>query len=313
MADPDSAPSRPVFANARAAADVERILGEYQLQHPEDPIHFTIDNYIAVSEEDQAIANQWVRFTIYSKDIDTLPSRLAFPEDLDASSTPVISSLYALSTARAHMDANGGFIKKGEQNATADAVVTKFRLPKDERQAYLLDTKENFITGFESREYLQSMTPTTDFERRVQAVAKKEFVEERELPLLAAGANMYAQEQERRRRDEARASRPPAAPKERRVGEWLGSEGGDVHLVGKIISNRVVELDGGETTRYMHVALTEQGDRIRVFSDNFYVREGDVISIEGYVEEHVWFAGKKQTNVTDAYVKKADSQVGRFQ
>lgn len=310
MADPDSAPSRPIFANARSAAEVERILGDYQLKHPEDPIYFTVDNYVMVSEEDQAVAQQWVRYTVHSKDIDALPSKIKFPDDFDASSTPVVSAYYGLASARAHMNANGGFIKKGEPNSTADALSTKFRMAKDDRQRYLPDTKEAFITAFEAREYLQSMQPTSDFERRVQAVASKEFVEERELPLLAAGANLYAQEQERRRRTE---TPPPAAPRPVRSGEWLGTEGREVHLVAKIVKNQMVELHDGKDIRYMHVAVTESGDRVRVFSDNYYVTEGDVVSIQGDVQEHVWYQGEKQTNLSDAYVKRADSEAGRFQ
>lgn len=329
MADPDSAPEFQLLVHPSAVPDVEKALQAYRDEYPDALVDYRFDVHYKVQEGDMAVGQMWTNVIIRDRQLSQFAQRIRFPKGARTDATPVVSTYYALAAAISHNEQHGGYIKKGEPNASADAIVAKFRAPDVQREDIIPTTPNGIGHCIEAREYLQSMTPTNDFEARVKAVASKEFVEEKDVPLLAAGANTYwrrqqAQEAERLRAQASptpSAGQPaasarqesPAAPESHgsgtssgraREGAWLGKVGDNFVVAGTVIEVQPVG-QGDPRFGYNRKAIlmeTASGDRVRTFADVSDVREGDTAGLRGFVTAHSFFRGRKVTQVNEGYV-----------
>ena len=341
MADPDAAPVFQLFVHPSAVPAVEKALQDYKAEYPDALVDYRLDTHYKVPENDISVGQMWTNVIIRDRQLQNFAQRVRFPADVRTDGTPVLSTYHVLASAISHNEQHGGFIKKGEPNSAAEAITAKFRLPFDDRET-LVPTSPNSISHcIQAREYLQTMTPTSDFEKRVQAVANHEFIEEKDIALLAAGANIYwrrqraAEDAAKRAAEQPRPDLPPATATLSRgaeatrvplkqdsagrssqqagpsrtaakQGSWLGSVGDDLVVRGRVTRVQVIDYRSAPRDmswdRRMIIMETDSGDRVRCFVESDEVREGDYGAVRGFVSGHGWFNGSKQTEINDGHL-----------
>ena len=305
-----------LLVHPSAVASVEKSLKAYGEAYPAAHVDYRFDVHYKVTEDDIEVGQMWTNVIIRDRQLDQFAARVVFSSEARTDGTSVISTYYALASALSHIEQHGGYIKKGEPNSTADAVIARCRAPKPDREAVLPTTQAGIATCIEARDYLKAMTATSDFEQRVQEVANKEFVEEREVALLAAGANTYWRHLQAMTARAAKAApRPVAAPAApapavQRASEWLGQLGDDLVVAGTVIEVKAVGLNDRRFgwDRKLVVFETMAGDRVRAFGDVKQIAVGDLIGVRGDVSAHTYSGSRKVTLINEASIGKSRLQ-----
>lgn len=143
-------------------------------------------------------------------------------------------------------------------------------------------------------EYVKNLKGYSEYAENARILANSEYVDVKNLGIVASFAKVWANEQEK----QAEATAKLAA-QDNKINEFLGSVGDK--LVTEGVVTKVREISGDYGTSRLIEWLTTEGYTLKTFSTAQFVwglNEGDAVTITGTVKKHETYSGFKSTVLT---------------
>lgn len=291
MADPDNLPSRKLLVSPGDARRVAVEFEKYQRENPGSKTRFEVGERVIFAQGDMETGTKWTEITVYDADPGTLGNRIPL-NGVSTQGVPVVSVYGVLNASFTHIERHDGYQKAGAPNSTPASVIERFSMPPVERRKTMPYTGSAMKKTIPAREYLTELQPTSEYEKKIKALAAKDFIEYSEIPLMASAAAHYA-------KNKPSAQAPAPGP-----GKWIGNLGQDAYIAGKVTrnfrTNQVDQRNGGD--RHFVTVETPEGDVIQVGATNVTAAEGDMVTLSGSITEHTWYRERRRTFVSDGQI-----------
>lgn len=190
-----------------------------------------------------------------------------------------------------------GFISKRRAEELGGTVQTTAAVAFD--HAYGRDVPNRIIPGTEAcalataaLEWAQTMTPTSDYEQNISALARAGYGEFKHMGYLASIIPAYQraqaqQAEQERRRVQAAESR------------HIGTVGEKIEV--RVTLRRVIALDSFYGTKFLHIFADEAGNVLKWFCSGAvpeFPAEGEFVAVKATITDHGTRNGVQETTLT---------------
>ena len=137
---------------------------------------------------------------------------------------------------------------------------------------------------------------TSTYVDNLKVAAAAEYVEARQIGLLASAPRAYTRHLETAAERQAKQARWEAEKAAKKVSDYLGSEGDKLKV--EVTVNSVRHIAGDYGTTHLFTMTTAEGNIVKWFASNEVLEEGQTVTLQGTVKKHDDYNGTKSTVLT---------------